>query len=714
MTTNPLAPEASAMHRLLHAGSVAVIGASEDRGKFGGRLIYNLLHHGFHGTVYPINPKRDVILGHKAYPDIADVPSPPDVAAVAVPAQHLLASLQGCVDAGVKVAIVITGQLAETGSEGAKIQDEAVNIARTAGMRILGPNCLGAFNAPAGVCLSPSVTMSVDKLHKGRVGVASQSGALQTAMFIRAFDEGIGFSSAITLGNQADLELSDAFEYLVDDPDTDAILLYVEGLKDHQRFKQTALRARVMGKPVVAVKAGRTDAGAAMANSHTASLTGSYEAFSALCESMGIVVTDQPDTAVFCADALARWGAPKASGVAVASGSGGAAALAADAIEDSKFHVARLGPMAISHLAEHLPVLKETANVDFGAYIHAFDPKVMRDTLETFADEPDVGALLMIMTPQPAMEHLAEIMRDIGSKRGVPAILCNKAGSMVRDQLEADALETGYPIYTSLDDCYRVLEALMAYRQFQIEEVTQETGDALAPTIDASASTLSAGPLTEPEAKALLVAAGVPVTREVMCTDADAAVQAALKIGFPVVLKGVARGLIHKSDAGAVKLNIPDVAAVRSAFAEIQEAIAGKAPEAVFVGSLVSEMVLGEVAEAFVGAAWDPQHGPSVLVGAGGVFVEVLKDVKLAAAPVSTAQAKSMIQSLKTFPLLDGARGRPKADLMALSDIVHRVSLLAAHLGPRLKELDVNPVIVRVAGEGALAVDARAVWNIVE
>ena len=711
MPLNEPGNEPTAMHRLLHADSVAVIGASEDRGKFGGRLIYNLLHHGFEGTVYPINPKRDTILGHKAYADISAVPAPPDVAAVAVPAKGLIAALEGCITAGVKVAIVITGQLAETGEDGAKLQDEAVAMARAAGMRILGPNCLGAFNNPAGVCLSPSVTMSVEKLRPGRVGVASQSGALQTAMFIRAHDAGIGFSSAITLGNQADLELSDGFEYLVDDPDTDAILLYVEGLKDFERFKAAAKRAREKGKPVVAVKAGRTDAGAAMANSHTASLTGSYEAFAALCESLGIVVTDQPDTAVFCADALARWGAPKAGGVAVASGSGGAAALAADAIDESSFHAARISAPAIRHLAEHLPIKKETANVDFGAYFRAFDPDVMSETLNAFADDPDVGALLMIMTPQPGMESLSAAMRRIGTEKGVPALLCNKAGTMVRDHVEAEALATGYPVYASLDDCYRVLEALMAYKRLQ--EAADDGGDAALDTgaVDTAAGHLSAGLLTEPEAKSLLAAAGVPVTRELMAAGADAAVTAARDVGFPVVLKGVARGLIHKSDAGAVKLNLTDVAAVRSAYADIETAIAENAPDADFQGCLVTEMATGGVAEAFVGASWDPQHGPGVLVGAGGVFVEVLKDVKLAAAPVSRAKARQMIEGLQTFPLFDGARGRAKADVDALADIVHRVSLLADHLGPRLGELDINPVIVRAQVQGALAVDARAVWH---
>ena len=710
MSTMPLGARPTAIHRMLNPASVTVIGASEDRSKFGGRLISNLLHHGFKGTVYPINPKREVIFGHKAYPEITDVPSPPDVAVVAVPVTSLLECIRGCVEVGVKIAIVITGQLAETGEKGAKIQEEAVTMAQAAEMRILGPNCLGAFNSVSGVCLSPSVTMSVDRLRQGRVGVASQSGALQTAMFIRAFDSGIGFSSAITFGNQADLELSDGFEYLVDDPNTEAILLYVEGLKDLSRFKAAAIQARAIGKPVVAVKAGRTDAGAAMANSHTGSLTGSYQAFEALCESLGIVVTDQPDTAVFCADALARWGAPKAGGVAVASGSGGAAALVADAINDSSFHAARLSDLAVEYLSEQQPLVKDTANVDFGAYFRAFDPAVMDQTLEVFANEPDVGAMLLVMTPQPAMDSLFESIHRVGTELGVPALICNKAGSLVRNQLEAKVMETGYPVYTSLDDCYRVLETLMVYREFQ-NEGPRSNGRAPIKEISSTAKSMTPGLLTEPEAKSLLVAAGLPVTREIMASDLDAAVEAAGKIGFPVAIKGVARGLIHKSDADAVRLNIPDPAETRRAFSEIKNAIEGNVPDSKFHGCLVTEMVLDGVAEAFVGASWDPQHGAGILVGAGGVFVEILKDVKLAAVPVDQVKARKMIESLKMFPLFNGARGRPRADLNALVDIVCRVSFLAECLGPDLKELDINPVILRREGKGAKVVDARAVWK---
>lgn len=703
------ASEPSAMQRLLEARSIAVIGASEDRGKFGGRLIYNLIHHGFEGTLYPINPKRETIFDLKAYPDITALPEPPDVAAIAVPAKFLADTLRGCAEVGVRVAIVITAQMAEAGEEGARRQEEAMAIAREAGIRILGPNCLGALNTHSNVCLSPSVTMSVDHLPKGRVGVASQSGALQTALFIRAFDAGVGFSSSITLGNQADLELADAFEYLVDDPETGAILLYVEGVRNLESFRRVARKARAAGKPVVAVKAGRTEEGAAMANSHTASLTGSYDNFVALCEQLGIVVTDQPDTAVFCADALARWGAASAEGLAVVSGSGGAAALAADTIAESSFHAARLSRPAVDFLSAHLPLEKKTAIIDFGGFERPFVEDVMMDTLDTLADDPDVGALLFIMTPQPLMEKLAAKVREVGTEKGLPALLCNKSGSLVAADVDREAVEHAYPVYTSLDDCYRVIEALMAYRRIQrdgADEVPAVPGAA----IDAATGGLTPGLLTEPEAKGLLAAAGVPVTRETLAADADAAVAEAREIGFPVVLKGVARGLIHKSDAGAVKLGLADVAEVRSAFAEIEAAIADAAPEARFEGCLVQEMAKGGVIEAFVGASWDPQHGANVLVGAGGVYVEVLKDVQLAAAPVSQAKARRMIEALKLWPLFDGARGRPAADVDALADIVHRVSQLAAHLGPKLVELDVNPVIVGKLGDGALAVDGRAVW----
>jgi acetyl-CoA synthetase (ADP-forming) len=369
-----------------------------------------------------------------------------------------------------------------------------------------------------------------------------------------------------------------------------------------------------------------------------------------------------------------------------------------------------LSALAVEYLSEQQPLVKDTANVDFGAYFRAFDPAVMDQTLEVFANEPDVGAMLLVMTPQPAMDSLFESIHRVGTELGVPALICNKAGSLVRNQLEAKVMETGYPVYTSLDDCYRVLETLMAYRGFQ-NEGSRSNGRAPIKKIASTAKNLTPGLLTEPEAKSLLVAAGLPVTREIMASDFDAAVEAAGKIGFPVAIKGVARGLIHKSDADAVRLNISGPVETRRAFSEIKDAIEGNAPDSKFHGCLVTEMVLDGVAEAFVGASWDPQHGAGILVGAGGVFVEILKDVKLAAVPVDQVKARKMIESLKMFPLFDGARGRPRADLNALVDIVCRVSLLAECLGPDLKELDINPVILRREGKGAKVVDARAVWK---
>ena len=251
----------------------------------------------------------------------------------------------------------------------------------------------------------------------------------------------------------------------------------------------------------------------------------------------------------------------------------------------------------------------------------------------------------------------------------------------------------------------------MAYKRTQENEFAPSTGEIPVEAVESVAEKFELDILTEPEAKSLLVALGVPVAQAKVAEDADAAVKAARQINFPVGLKGVARGLIHKSDIGAVRLNIPDVAAVRSAFVDIQEAIATKAPETKIEGCLVTEMALGGVVEAFVGTSWDPQHGACVLVGAGGIFVEIYRDFRMAAAPINREKAIKMIQGLQSFPLFDGSRGHPKADVLALAEIVSQVSLLAAHLGSRLQELDINPVIVKAAGEGAFVVDARAVWK---
>jgi len=702
----------TAMRRLCNPRSIAVVGASEDLGKFGGRVMHQLVRHGFAGTLYPINPRRDTINGLAAYPSVSDVPQPPDAAIIAVPPAALAGTVRDCVAGGVGVAIVITGNLAVGDDDGSALEREIVATARAAGMRILGPNCLGVINAHARLAFSPSVTMAVDALPAGRVGIASQSGALMTAMFMRGHDAGVGFSACISVGNQADLELADAFEHLVEDAHTGAICLYVEGIKDLARFRAAAARAREAGKPVVAVKAGRTRAGAAMASSHTGSLAGSYEAFAALCERWGVVVTDSTEAAVLCADALARHGAPRAAGLAVLSSSGGAAVLASDAVAaDGTLQVATLSPATRAALAEMTAHPVDAAMIDFGGYRRPFQLDEMVGTMERLAADPAVGAMVYVMTPQPLMRELGAAIADLIDRSAMPVAFVSTAGS-VAEEVHAGLRARGVPVHTGIDDALRVLRALMDHRRMS----RHEEGHEPSPPLDATAlaracAPFEAGLLTEPEVRRMLVAAGVPVVRGVLAADVDAAVAAARNIGHPAVLKGVARGLIHKSDAGAVRLALGDDAAVRGAFAAIAASVARAAPGAVFEGCMVQAMAAGGVVEAFVGARHDPQHGPVVLVGAGGVFVEVLNDVAVLAAPVTPGAVLEKLRSLASWPLFDGARGRAPADVEALAEMASRVSAAVAAVGPRCVELDVNPVLVRAAGQGAVALDARAVWG---
>lgn len=705
------APPRTAMQCLCEPRSIAVIGASEDLRKFGGRVMHQLVRHGYAGALYPINPHRERINGLRAYPSVGALPQPPDAAIVAVPPGALRDTIGECAAGGVAVAIVITGNLAgPDDDDGSALEHDIVAIARAGGMRLLGPNCLGVINAPARLAFSPSVTMAVAALPAGRVGIASQSGALMTSMFMRGHDAGVGFSSCISVGNQADLELADAFEYLVDDDATGAVCLYVEGIKDLARFRAAARRARAQGKPVVAVKAGRTGAGAQMARSHTGALAGSYEGFAALARALGIVLSDSAEAAVLCADALARHGAPRAPGLAVLSSSGGAAVLASDAVAaHGSLAVARLAPHTQAAIAPMTPHPVAAAMIDFGGYRRPFVHAEIVHTLDLLAADPGVGAVLYAMTPQPLMPEVGAALAELVERDGLPVALISTAGS-VAQEVHAALRARGIPVHTGVDDALRVLRALMDYRRLQ----ASAAGDALpaidAPAVRTACAEFAPGLLTELETRGVLAAAGVPVIDARPARDADEAVAQARALGHPVALKALARGLVHKSDAGAVCLDLDGDAAVRRAFTHIAAAVSRAAPQAEFQGCLVAPMAAGGVVEAFVGARHDPQHGPLVLVGAGGVWVEVLGDVAVLAAPATPREVLAALRELVCWPLFDGARGRPRADVGALAEAVSRVSLAIVAIGPRLAELDVNPVLVRADGAGVLALDGRAVW----
>jgi acetyl-CoA synthetase (ADP-forming) len=686
---------------IVNPHSVAIIGASESVSKFGGRILHNTKRLGFDKTVLPINPNRETLLGYKTYPSISAAPGPIDVAVVAVPATQLKETIIECADAGVRAAIVVTAQLAEFDEAGARLQDEVVAIARAKGMRIIGPNCMGMINAPwkLGLTSSP-VLLAMERLRPGGVGFATQSGALMGALAAHAEENGIGISSMITVGNQADLELTDFFDYFVDDPQTRLICLYIEGLKSPQRFAEIARRAADAGKPVLAVKAGRSERGAAAARSHTASLAGSFEAFAALCRSCGVIAMDEAEGMIATAGVLDRTARLGKGGIGLIAGSGGNAAVTLDRIATRKLPLAQFSALTHERLQEHFLPKNAWNPSDLGAHKGVLTPERFPHITRIVFDDEDTAVVFFVMTPQPLMPETVDGIVAAWRATNKPIVFVYDTGGFFPDVAQR-AVDARLPFVRRIDDGFRALEAMFALRR-TAEELALSA--AKRPAGAAPPASWPHGQLTESEAKTLFSRYGIAVNRSVQAKNADEAVIAAKTIGFPVVLKGESRTIIHKSDAGLVHLALKDEVAVRSAYTATAAALKTLAPSEMPIVS-IQAMTTG-TAEFIVGTRYDESYGPQVLFGFGGVLVEVLRDVRSLPAPASAGMIERLLRELTLAPLFDGVRGQPPLDIGALTDIIVRASWLAADAGPRLRELDINPVIV--SADGAVAVDGRA------
>jgi len=694
------------LHRFLNPRTVAVIGASEDSSKFGGRVLEYLLKFGFDGTVVPINLRAKTLRGLPAYPSVKASPQAIDVAIMAVPVEHAVEAVRECAEAGVKSCILITAGFAEMGEEGARRQEAVVAAARAGGMRLLGPNCLGYINPLANTALSSTLSLSeITELPRGSIGLVSQSGALMGSMIAVGEDMGAGFSRCVSVGNQSDLELSDFVEYLAEDDETHVICLYVEGFLTPQRFLAAVDRARANGKPVLMAKSGRTESGARAVQSHTASMAGSYAALRATCEAHGIVLMDDAIDMLSVAHCLTRLGPLHRGGIALFSGSGGGAALLVDALAEHGLEIAALDDATKDKLSAYLPETHRHIPVDMGATRQRVGQpeyrRAIRGLMSAVMGDERVGAGVVLLTTQPDMDEVARAVIEVGTASGKPLLFVNtggKAGAKARQVMGA----AKYPSFDHPMEAVRVLASLVA--EFRLRDRAPPA--VLEPMhLDGVLHDLPRGLLNEAETKRLLAAAGVPVTREQVARDAEAAVRIARDIGFPVVLKAQARALSHKSDAGGVVLDLTSEDEVRRAFGDIANRVrshAGLELEA----CVVQEMVKAD-AELIVGSRWDSQFGPMLLLGIGGTLVELLQDVRLVPAPITAATAASVLRSLKLAPLLQGYRGRRPVDIDAAATTIARISQLVANLGPRLVEFDANPLLI--SQHRAVVADARAV-----
>jgi acyl-CoA synthetase (NDP forming) len=691
---------------LLNPRSVAVIGASEDQSKFGGRLYKTLLQHRYAGTVYPINPARDRLFGIPAFPSVRALPDAPDVVVIAVPRGKVKEEVAACAARGAKAGIIITSKFSDAGPEGRALEEEIVAVAHEGGMRLMGPNCLGLISPANRVVLCSSPALDVEALIEAPIGFISQSGALMGTLFDRAHGMGIGFSHCVSVGNQADLEANDFVEFLIEDDHTQVICSYVEGIKSPDRFAELARRARAAGKPWLMVKAGTTADGSRAAFSHTASLAGDFAALKALCERENVVLMGDPLDMLSLARAMVRYPNRRVRRVGVITTSGGGGAITADRLAHTGIGLARFGDATRQALAEYYAEGQAGNPIDIGGRKNDANPDLGAITAELMLADPDVDLGLMVLTTAPDVPGLTRKLVE-GAVRpaaqGKPTLYVMLPGR-VAETARRTLVEHRLPYVDTLAEAIAVLRGWQAWSIYQAPDEPERPSD-MAPTVVPAAGTLD-----EAASKALLHAAGIPVNQARIVRDADEAVAAAEVLGYPLVLKVVSPDIAHKSDVGGVTLGIGDAAQLRQELAAMQVRVAQALPTARIDGYSLQRQEAGAL-ELIVGVRCDAQFGPQVLVGAGGVLVELLEDVVLLPAPVDRASACRAVQRLGVPPLLAAWRGRPALDVDALVDVIVRMGWLAADLhagGWRDFEIEVNPLKLRVQGQGAVAVDARA------
>ena len=683
--------------------SVAVIGASREEGKVGHDVLRNLIQYKFAGKLYPINPKADEILGLKCFPSVRDVPCEVDLAVIVIPARFTPGVVEECAQKKVPALIIITAGFKETGREGAKLERRVLEIARRNGMRIVGPNCLGLINTATDLNASFADGMPV----KGNIAFLSQSGAFGTAILDWAIGEKIGFSKFISVGNKADVDEVGLIEAIGADSDSAVLLGYVESIAHGTDFMATARRISKR-KPIILLKSGGTAAGARAASSHTGALAGSEDAYTAAFAQCGVLRASKVADLFDWGLAFSYQSGIKGPHIALVTNAGGPGIIATDAVENSSLRIADLSKSTTESLREALP---PTASV-YNPIDVLGDARADRYSLALDAalSDPNVDGVVVILTPQTSTEPLptAEVIAQATAETDKPVLACFMGG-MTTAPGARYLMEHRVPVYPFPERAVAAMDVLYRQRQW-IQSPESET-----PRFDmdrqkleeifAAARAVGRLELGEQEAREVITACGFRVPQSQLARGADEAARIAEETGFPVVMKIASPDILHKSDVGGVRVGLESREQVREAYRTMMERVRRRMPDAEIRGTLIQEMVRGGK-EVILGIMRDPQFGPMLMFGLGGIYVEVLKDVSFRIAPITRADAGAMMTEIRSHALLRGVRGEAPADLDAVADGLLRLSQLAADF-PEIMEIDVNPLCVFSQGEGAIAIDAR-------
>lgn len=703
---------------LFHPRSVAVIGAKDDPGSVGRTIMVNLISGSFQGKIYPINPKRNQVLGLKAYPAIAEVPDKVDLAIIVTPAQSVPKIVAECVEAGVKTAIIISAGFKELGEKGLLLEEEILVHAKRGQMPIIGPNCLGVMNPIYGL----NATFARGMALPGNIAFISQSGAMCTAVLDWSLEKNVGFSAFVSIGSMADVNWGTLIDYLGSDPHTHSLLLYMETVGDARSF-MTAAREVALEKPIIIIKAGKSQAAAQAAASHTGSLAGSDEVFDAALERIGALRVNTISELFNMASVLAKQPRPKGPNLTIITNAGGPGVLATDAVVFNRAELTSLPLQTIENLNQFLPPAWSHSNpVDI---LGDADAERYVKTVDVLMKDPSSDGLLVILSPQDMTDATATAasIKLLAQNNTKPLLASWMGGESVRKGAEILS-QAQIPVFEYPDDAAKTFATMWRYSQnlqslYEFPAINQsiisEEESLLLSNESRNVKQLihavqkeGRSLLTEFESKQALEDYHIPVVKTLIAYHPDEAVSLAEQLGFPIVLKLFSQTITHKTDVGGVKLNLKSKDEVRKAFEEIQESVSEKVGREHFEGVTVQQMIKHSGYELILGSSTDPQFGPVILFGMGGQLVEIFKDRALAIPPLNFNLARQLMQKTKIYEALLGVRGRKAVNLAKLEEILINFSQLVVE-NPRIKECDINPLIA--SEDNIIALDARIVLH---
>jgi acetyltransferase len=726
---------------LLNPESVAIIGVSKNSMRIGGRLFKYLSKHGYEGSLALVNPKYQELNGVTCYPAISDIPFPIDCALIAVPEKQVLPVLRECADSNVKAAVIFSSGFAEMGNSGKEAQNKIRELARTKNLRVCGPNCIGLINFNNRVALSFSQLLEIDNLIPGNIGFISQSGALGGSLVNRALDNNIGLSYFISSGNEADLDISDYIKHLVlHDEKTKVIAAVIEGFKDGAKFIEAAELALHHQKPLIVLKIGETEVGKKAAASHTGSLTGSDSVIDAVFNQKGVIRVHHYDELFQTASLFSKGRIPKGNKVGILTSTGGGGIIMADYYTKMGLTVPDPSPKTKELASKEIAAFGKVANpFDLTGQIFS-DPEMFKRCMKLFVEDNnfDIIQVNVSMVAGQSSEQRGSMLLESIQGSSKPIVTWWAAGSLSEPGIKVlNGSEVA--LFRSPERCATAVKSLVKYYQHlestttrtaggldftaiggkrQGREVPQSRSDRTPSISDVDSATslerakelLAAADtnLSEHQSKELLSLYGIAVTREQVVTSPHEAIRFAEEIGFPVVLKIDSPDILHKSEARAIRLGVGSKEEILQCYDEIIKNAEKYDPDAKVNGVLVQEMIQ-DGTEVMIGMSQDPQFGPTIAFGMGGIFVEILKDISLRVAPLSKFDAEQMVNEIKGYPILQGIRGKKRSDIEAIVDILLRVARLAEDCRNTISEIDINPLIVFDEGRGVKALDALVV-----